>query len=185
MRPLLRISLTTILILFLTASTFHSTAHAAMSAYEPGQIVVKLAPASGNDPLAINQTYGTTTLDSFPNRSDIFLLQAPLGVDAAQLVQVMGNDVRLLYAELNHINESTEDGSTDRIYGWGGGDSSPMQSQSSAKAMHLEAAHDFSRGGGTLVAILDTGVQPGHPALSDSLEVLGYDFVDDDLAPID
>ena len=92
---------------------------------------------------------------------------------------------RLLYAELNYINESPEDGSTNRTYGWGGFDSSTMQSQDSAKTMRLEKAYNLSRGGGTLVAILDTGVQSDHPALSNSLDFLGYDFVDNDLAPTD
>jgi thermitase len=187
MRPLIRISLTITLILaaFLAASPFHISVHAAVVDYEPGQIVVKLAALPGNDLLGINQNYGTTTLAPLPNHSDIFLLQAPLGVDAEQLVQVMMSDVRLVYAELNYINESPEDGSTDRIYGWGDNGGSTMQSQNSAEAMQLETAHDLSRGGGTLVAILDTGVQSDHPALSNSLEVLGYDFVDNDLAPND
>lgn len=186
MRAMIRIILTITLLLFLAASPFHSSARAAAPAYEPGQIVVKLAPSSGDDPLGIiNQTYGTTTLASLPNHSDIFLLQAPLGANAEQLVQVMLNDVRLLYAELNYINENPEDGDTDRIYGWAGEDSSTVQSQNSAKVMQVEAAHDLSRGGGTLVAILDTGLQLDHPSLSNSLEVLGYDFVDNDLAPED
>jgi thermitase len=185
MRTLIRISLTATLILFLAVSPFYSIARAAAPAYEPGQVVVKLAPLSGNDLLGINKSYGTSTLASLPNHSDIFLLQAPLGVDVEQLVQVMLNDVRLLYAELNYINESPEDGSTDRIYGWGGTDGSTMGNQDSAKTVQLGAAHDLSRGEGTLVAILDTGVQPNHPALSNSLEVLGYDFVDNDPVPTD
>lgn len=187
MRPLIRIIFTTTLILaaFLAAVPFHSTVRAAVPDYEPGQIVIKLAPLSGNDLLGINQTYGTTMLGSLPEHSDIFLLQAPLGADAKQLVQVMMSDVRLVFAELNYINESPEDGSTDRIYGWSGGDSSTMQSQNSAEAVQLDAAHDLSRGEGTLVAILDTGVQPDHPALSNSIDVLGYDFVDNDLTPDD
>ena len=185
MRTLIRISLTPTLILFLVVSSFYSTARAAAPAYEPGQIVVRLAPLSGNDLLGINRTYGTSTLASLPNHSDIFLLQAPLGADAEQLVQVMVKDVRLLYAELNYINENPEDGSTDRIYGWGGTDGSTMGSQDSAKNAQLGAAHNLSRGGGTLVAILDTGVQPDHPVLSNSLEVLGYDFVDNDPVPAD
>jgi hypothetical protein len=134
MQRLIRISLMTTLILaaFLTASPFRSAVRAATPDYEPGQIVVKLAPLLGNNLLGINQTYGTTTLASLPDHSDIFLLQAPLGVDARQLVQVMRNDVRLVYAELNYINESPEDGSTNRTYGWGGFDSSTMQNQDSA-----------------------------------------------------
>lgn len=185
MRPPLKIGLTTILILFLAISPFRSSARAAAPDYEPGQIVVRLMPSTGDDPLGINQTYGTITLASLPNHSDIFLLQAPLGTNVEALVQVMLNDARLYYAELNYINESTEDGSTDRIYGWGGIDGSTMGSQDSAKSMQLEAAHDFSRGAGTLVAILDTGVQSNHPALADSFDALGYDFVDNDLAPTD
>lgn len=181
----LRISLAIFLILFLVASSFHSIAHAAVLPYEPGQIVVKLATSSADELLAINQTYGTITLAALPNHSDIFLLQAPLGADAEKLVQTMLSDARLVYAELNYINENTEDGSTDRIYGWGGTSSSTMRTQNSAQTMQLDKAHDFSRGGGTLVAVLDTGVQSDHPALSGSIEVLGFDFVDNDLAPID
>src|SRR5262245_26219459 len=67
--------------------------------FEPGQIVVKLAPLLGSDLLGINLTYGTLTLGSLPNHNDIFLLQAPLGVDVQQLVQLMAADVRLAYAE--------------------------------------------------------------------------------------
>jgi hypothetical protein len=173
------------LILFLAASSFHSTALAAILPYEPGQIVIKLATSSADDLLAIHRTYGTITLAVLPHHADIFLLQAPLGTDAEKLVQTMLSDARLLYAELNHINESTEDGSTDRIYGWGGASSSTMWSQNSAKSMQLESSHRFSRGAGTLVAILDTGVQSDHPALSNNLELLGYDFVDNDPAPND
>lgn len=185
MRPLIRISLTIILFVFLAASSFRSTAYAATPNYEPGQIVIKLTPSSVNDLLHINQTYGTTTLAFLPEHPDIVLLQAPLGANVEKLVQVMVSDVRLIYAELNYINESPEDGSTDRIYGWGGIDSSTMRSQDSAKTMQLEGSHNLSRGGGTLVAILDTGVQSDHPALSNSLDVLGYDFVDNDFSPID
>jgi thermitase len=184
MERLIRISLMTILMLatFLAASPFRSAVRAATPDYEPGQIVVKLAPLPGNGVLGINQTYGTTTLASLPDHSDIFLLQAPLVADTERLVQVMASDVRLVYAELNYINENSEDGGTNRTYGWGDDDTS-MQNQDSTKPIHLEAAHDLSRGAGTLVAVLDTGVQPDHPVLTNSIDALGYDFVDNDLAP--
>ena len=184
MERLIRISLMTTLILatFLAASPSHSAVRAAAPDYEPGQIVVKLAPLLGINILDINLTYGTTTLATLPDHSDIFLLQAPLSADTERLVRVMARDVRMVYAELNYINENSEDGGTDRIYGWGD-DSTPMQNQDSTRAIHLEAAHDLSRGGGSLVAVLDTGVQPDHPVLANSIEVLGYDFVDNDLEP--
>ena len=185
MQRLIRIPLivTFILAAFLAAAPFRSSARAAAPDYEPGQVVVKLASPLGNDLVGINQSYGTTTLASLPDHPDIFLLQAPLGVDVRQLILVMANDVRLVYAELNYINENPEDGSTDRIYGWGEGDDSTMHSQDSVEDMQLEAAHDLSRGGGRIIAVLDTGVQLDHPALTNSIDGLGYDFVDNDLAP--
>ena len=185
MQRLIRIPLIVTLILaaVMAASPFRTSAGAAAPDYEPGQIVVKLAAGPGSNLLGINQGYGTTTLATLPDHPDIFLLQAPLGVDARQLITVMANDVRLVYAELNYINENPEDGSTDRIYGWSEGNNSSVHGQSSVEDMQLEATHDISRGGGTLVAILDTGVQLDHPALTNSIDALGYDFVDNDLAP--
>ena len=184
MQRLIRISLmiTLILATFLAAAPLRSAVKALAPDYEPDQIVVKVAPLPVNNLIGINRTYGTTTLASLPEHSDIFLLQAPLGANTELLVQMMTSDVRLVYAELNYINENPEDGGTDRIYGWGG-DSTPMQNQDSTRAIHLEEAHDLGRGGGTLVAVLDTGVQPDHPVLANSIDVLGYDFVDNDVAP--
>src|SRR5688572_20896483 len=102
MERLIRISLMTTLILatFLAASPSRSAVSAAGPDYEPRQIVVKLAPSPGNNLPGINQTYGTTTLASLPEHSDIFLLQAPLVADTERLVRFMARDVRLVYAEL-------------------------------------------------------------------------------------
>ena len=183
MRSFLRNSLTITLILFLVTCTFYSPVQAATPNYEAGQIVIKLAQSSGTDLLGINQTYGTIVLATLPGHSDIILLQTPLAANAEQLAQVMSRDVRLLYAELNSINENPEDGGSDRIYGWG--DESTMKNQNSAQALQLDSAHRLSQGGGSLVAILDTGMQLNHTALANSVEPLGYDFVDNDLQPAD
>ncbi|HLF24873.1 MAG TPA: S8 family serine peptidase [Anaerolineae bacterium] len=166
-------------------TTMHSARAASWLDYEPDQIVVRLAALAGGDILGINQTYGTSTLASLFNHDDIFLLGTPPGADVETLVQVMASDLRLVYAELNHINSTPEDGSTDRIYGWGGQDPTPFRNQNSAAQLHLETAHAYSRGQGALIAVLDSGVQLDHPAFADSLSLLGFDFVDNDPAPAD
>ncbi|MGH2521626.1 MAG: S8 family serine peptidase [Anaerolineales bacterium] len=153
--------------------------------YEPGQVVVRLAPLPDNSILGINQTYGTITLASLYNHTDIFLLQAPAGMSVEQLVAMMAHDPRLEYAELNYINQEPEDGSTDRIYGWGGQDDSAFRNQDAARALRLRDVHNLSRGAGALVAVLDTGAQLNHPVLVNRWSNLGYDFVDNDLTPAD
>lgn len=45
--------------------------------------------------------------------------------------------------------------------------------------LDLDAAHEISTGTGSVVAVLDTGADPRHPALAGHLTA-GYDYVDDD-----
>lgn len=153
--------------------------------FEPNQVVVKLNPLVNVSIDAINQAYGTTTLDVLFNHRDIFLLQTPAGASPEVLVQLMSADPNLEWAELNFINENPEGGSSDRIYGWGGYDSSLYRGQESTRALQLDEAHQYSRGSGALIAILDTGVQLDHPELAGSLDILGFDFVGSDPFPQD
>jgi subtilisin family serine protease len=187
MQRLTRFSLVGVLLLtaFLSLTPVRHIYASQTPDYEPGQIVIKLAPQTGNDILGINQTYGTSTIGSLFNHEDIFLLGAPLEVNVEQLVQVMAGDPRLEYAELNYLNETPEEGSTDRIYGWGGQDAAPLHSQDANETMNLETAHSFGQGEGTIVAVLDTGAQLNHPELADHLDMLGFDFVDNDPLPED
>lgn len=153
--------------------------------HEPGQLVVKLMQLSEINIDVINQVYGTSTLMSLYNHKNVFLLKAPPGTNAEQLVEIMARDPRLEYAELNYFNENPESGSTDRIYGWGGYESTPYQGQEATSELKLEEVHTYSRGAGVVVAIIDSGVQLDHPALVNSLYGLGFDFVDNDPFPAD
>lgn len=153
--------------------------------YEPGQLVVKVMQPSEINIDVINQIYGTSTLMSLYNHQNVFLLKAPPGTNAEQLVEIMAQDPRLEYAELNYFNENPESGSTDRIYGWGGYESTPYQGQEATNEMKLEEVHTYNRGADVVVAIIDGGIQLDHPALAKSLYGLGFDFVDNDPFPAD
>ncbi len=55
--------------------------------------------------------------------------------------------------------------------------------QPAAGASGIEQAHHAAVGGGTLVAVIDTGVEPFHPLLRHRIAPGGWDFVDGDAEP--
>ncbi|MFN8454149.1 MAG: S8 family serine peptidase [Anaerolineae bacterium] len=151
--------------------------------YKPDQLVVKLDPAANVTIDDINATYGTTTLKALSRLAGIYLLQAPAGQDAKAITDAMEGDARLLFAEPNFINQAPE--ANPRSRGpFGGPDATPYPQQYAIQLLNLAQAQQINRGAGTIVAVIDTGVQLDHPALAGSL-IPGYDFVDDDTTPDD
>jgi subtilisin family serine protease len=133
---------------------------------------------------AINQTYGTTTIRALAPGRAVYLLQAPAGADPVQLVADMGNDPRILYAELNRATDAPE--AIGRSgFAWGGYDPTPYDTQYPQQMLGLPAAHAISQGAGVVVAVIDTGVQLTHPELAGRLTTARIDFVDGDNVPED
>jgi subtilisin family serine protease len=149
------------------------------AAYEPGQVIVKLASSPLLTILDINLTYGTSTITSLTGLNKVYLLQAPPGITAGQLVQLMAGDTRLVYAELNHIHTTPEDSSTNRTYGWGESADPGPYTQNGDWA----AAQAISQGEGVIVAVLDSGIQWDHPAFANRLDPFSFDFIDGDTWP--
>jgi len=148
----------------------------------PQQVIVKLDPTVGATVQKINSAYGTTTLETFPGSTNIYLLRLPTSSSVTETVNQMAKDLRLLYAEPNFFSQTPEGGA--RHNAWGASDVAPTSDEYAIKVLGLESAHYISRGEGTKVAVLDTGAQLDHPALIDNFENAGrYDFVEDDKNP--
>ncbi len=154
--------------------------------FAPNQLVIKVKPLLGDINL-IHALYGTDNHVPLYNRIDTFLVDVPaflnMEVDVVRLAATISADPMVAYAEPNYTNSMPYDGSTDRIYGWGGNDSAPMRQQH--VATDIANAHAYSRGDGVIVAVLDTGVDFYHPEFDGVLDVMSYDFVDNDLLPQD
>ncbi len=177
-----------IALLLTTAPLAHaapSASQARSSQTNENEIIAKLDVSQPGATIeAINQTYGTTTIRALAPGRVVYLLQAPAGADPAQVVNAMGNDVRILYAELNRATDAPE--AIGRSgFAWGGYDPTPYNSQYPQQMLGLPAAHAISQGAGVVVAVIDTGVQLAHPDLAGHLTATRIDFVDGDNVPED
>ena len=147
-------------------------------------MIVKLDPLTGATIEDINADYGTTTLKSLEPGSGIYLLQLPAGQDAGTEAEILALDPRSAFAEPNFISSAPEVNPRGTA-GWGGLDPTPYSVQYAINQLNLAPAWTISRGAGSLVVVIDTGVQFTHPALASSFTWIGYDFVENDNVPED
>jgi thermitase len=171
-------------LLMLSGAASRAHADCGPGGFVPNQVIVKLNPIPGLTVEQINATYGTTTLETFPGSTDVFLLKLPTGSGVTETVKRMAIDPRLLYAEPNFFSQSPEGGARHRAFGVS--DVAPTSQEYAIQALRLEKAHEITRGEGSKVAVLDTGAQLDHPALIDNFGNAGrYDFVEGDKNPSD
>ncbi len=116
--------------------------------------------------------------------------QIPQGTTLEETLAALGTDPDVVQSEPNFLLHTPEvaqktvifidqktvifiDGSSPAAY----------FDQSAGERIGLAAAHRIARGGGVTVAIIDTGVDRGHPALRHRLAPGMFDFVQDDADP--
>lgn len=144
-----------------------------------GQVAVTLAP--GADPAAIATDYSATLIEwESDERQAAF--NPPSGTTATAFAATLLADARVLTAEQNTWLETAESRQQSFAFDDGLGSSSTYAEQSVVRAIGLDAAHAVTIGTGSVVAVLDTGIDPNHPVFAGRI-VAGHDFVDDDSDP--
>lgn len=150
--------------------------------YVPDQLVVELI--EGADIELVNQRWGTTTIEAFDEDDDAptYLLDASGLGDLVLLAEQMTLDPDVLEAEPNFY-EDTPEGIRYMLVVAIGGDLVDYEDQALTARIDLPAAHQFTRGLGVTVAVLDTGIDPNHELFQGRIAANGYDFVDGDTEP--
>jgi subtilisin family serine protease len=149
------------------------------SADDPGvsrQIVVALHARTDLD--AVRQAYSLGVIRRLGVRP-LYLLRTPRGTDIPALLARLSSDARIAFAEPNFVVFEPE---ARRRAVWTIGSAGAYTRQWAPRHLRLPEAHDFATGNGVAVAVIDTGVDVAHPALTERL-LPGYDFVDRDTDP--
>jgi len=141
-----------------------------------GEVLVQLR--RGDDLPAIQAGYRLSLLARFGSRP-IFRFQVPAGGSVDASVAALMADPRVVHAEPNILAGAPE--ARVRTV-WAVGTAAAFGSQWAAEALALPRAHAQATGAGQVVAVLDTGVDRGHPLLAGRL-LPGHDFVDGDTDP--
>ena len=171
-------------LLILSGAAGRAQAACGPEGFVPHQVIVKLNPTPGATVGQINATYGSSTLETFPGSTDVYLLKLPTGSAVTETVKQMAKDPRLLYAEPNFFAQPPEGGARHRAFGVS--NVAPTSQEYATQKLGLVSAHAISRGEGTKVAVLDTGAQLDHPALKANFAgAKRYDFVEGDEDPSD
>jgi thermitase len=186
MRPVRRVLLWLLIAAMSTGAVFSRSAWAEdrpPPEYVPAEVLVRLT-SDAHLPAVVRQHHLRPRGGRYERLAGLPLYRFALaeGASPDNVAAQMTSDARILYAEPNYTGQLPE--ARQRSSWTVGEDDGPgaYASQWAPQHLQLAAAHLTTRGEGVTIALLDTGVDTQHPALSNRL-VPGYDYVDDDADP--
>lgn len=141
---------------------------------EPGNLLVELVP--GADLAGFLERWGAKLLGSSGNLHSLGFVG-----DTEEILAAILGDADVLLAESNRRQETPE-AVRQMVFGAMGGSYGDFADQQAGIRIGLAQVHEFARGEGVVVAVLDTGIDGEHEAFSGRL-LPGWDFVDGDDRP--
>jgi len=148
----------------------------------PGYVICRIRPGASISRLA--QAYRTTVLDHVPG-SLIYTLKVPAGGTVAGFADRLRGDWRVVYAEGDTFFSNPELKGKQLHFAFDAGpDPAGYENQGAYQQVSWGDSARRATGDGVVVAVLDTGIDAGHPVFAGRL-LPGYNAVDPGSEPLD
>ncbi len=156
------------------AATARRTSPLDMAA-SPGDDGIAVTLVPGVSPADVAETYGAAVLEVSSGQAVASLAPAPSDSLSTLLTQ-LSSDPRVATAETNLRFEPPESEQKSFAFDDGHNTVEDVAAQPALAAIRAAQALAVSRGDGVRVAILDTGIDPGHPIFAGRIAA-SYDFL--------
>jgi hypothetical protein len=137
------------------------------------EIIVRLHPNQAPDAVATGVS--GSVIRAIPGRRT-FLIQIPQQANFQTVLSALSNDQRVAWAEPNYL-QGGPSGMTQSFFLSMTPNPIQVTSQYAAPLIGIPEAHLVSRGAGTTIAVLDTGLDPTHPAFDGRIAPGGWNFL--------
>ena len=149
----------------------------------PGQVLVRLAAGVAIE--EVNGRHGTRTLAEVESQR-VYLLEVADGADIDEVLPDLRADPGVTSASANGLLSFPEaQGRSTMAFADPSLQPADREDQQAIGRIRASAAWPRSRGGGVIVAVLDTGIDAGHPQLAGRIAAGAIDLVDGDNDPSD
>ncbi|MHA1974400.1 MAG: S8 family serine peptidase [Candidatus Hodarchaeales archaeon] len=161
----------------------------AEDSFVPNQLIMRIIPSQAPEPIVVGIT--GTVIDSIQT-NDLFLVEFPATLPVQNAIDIISNLPEVIFAQPNYqiwlpeIQQMSISFPDEKCPSYVAGTSpESLYEQAASYDIGLDSTHILSNGVGTVVAVIDNGIDSFHPLFDGYIDTSAFDFIDMDDDPME